>query len=231
MNIRLMVTFFGLLTGIAAAEAAPGVGGSSSSGDGSPRAPVPAPVPKHGPVTTYVIQANAAHPSPIVDFINAKALPLPAVALRSELQAHYDLIDALQGRRQPAVSAGFVPGADGHGRISAVNLGAPAKAAAGADEISSQDFGTTNHPFTTARADLDGTTTSNVYPYRASGKLFFNIGNDTYICSASLIRRGVAVTAAHCAASFGKNQFHSNWAFVPAYSNGFAPYGVWSVKS
>jgi len=178
-----------------------------------------------------VIQANAAHPGPIVDFINAKALPLPAVALRSELQAHYDLMDALQGRRQPAVSAGFVPGAEGHGRMSPVNLGAPARTAADADEISPQDFGTTNHPFTTARADLDGTTTSNVYPYRASGKLFFNIGNDTYICSASLIRRGVAVTAAHCAASFGKNQFHSNWAFVPAYSNGFAPYGVWSVKS
>jgi hypothetical protein len=59
--------------------------------------------------------------------------------------------------------------------MSPINLGVPVNSATGGDDISSQDYGTTNHPFTTARADLDGTITSNVYPYRASGKLFFNI--------------------------------------------------------
>src|SRR4051812_25588310 len=142
------------------------------------------------------------------------------------LGAGVDLMDALQGRRQPLSPEGFSPGAQGHGRMSRINLCAPVSSTTGEDEILSQDYGTTNHPFTTARADLDGTTTSNIYPYRAAGKLFFNIGNGSYICSASLIKRGVAVTAAHCVAEFGKNQLHSNWNFVPAYSNGVAPYGV-----
>lgn len=48
--------------------------------------------------------------------------------------------------------------------------------------------------------------------------------------SASLIRRGVVVTAAHCVANFGQQQFYSGWQFVPGYHNGIAPFGVWSVR-
>jgi V8-like Glu-specific endopeptidase len=59
--------------------------------------------------------------------------------------------------------------------------------------------------------------------------LFFNVGNSTFVCSASLIKRGVVVTAAHCVANFGQNQIYSNWRFVPGYRNGSAPFGVWSV--
>jgi V8-like Glu-specific endopeptidase len=128
-------------------------------------------------------------------------LELPAVAPRSDLQAQYDLMDALQARPQLQIEAGFSPGADGDGHMSPIFLGAPAGGAAG-EQVAPQESGTTNHPFTTARADLSGATASNAYPYRASGKLFFNIGTATYMCSASLIKRGVVVTAAHCVAEF-----------------------------
>ena len=90
--------------------------------------------------------------------------------------------------------------------------------------VQSDNFGTSNHPFTTAR---NPQTTG--YPYSPSGKLFFNIGSSTYVCSASAIQRGVVVTAAHCVANFGAKQFYSNWQFIPAYNNGTAPYGVWTV--
>lgn len=61
--------------------------------------------------------------------------------------------------------------------------------------------------------------------------MFFNIGSATYVCSASLVKPGVVVTAAHCVANFGQQQFYSNWVFTPAYSNGTAPYGVWNAAS
>jgi Trypsin len=60
--------------------------------------------------------------------------------------------------------------------------------------------------------------------------LFFNIGTDTFACSASLIKRGVVVTAAHCVANFGQSQLYSDWQSVPGYRNGVAPFGVWSVR-
>src|SRR5689334_6724841 len=141
-------------------------------------APVPVPIPKRGVVTTYHTPPPGS-PAPVVDFVNARSLELPAVAPRSDLQAQYDLMDALQTRPQLQTQAGFSPGADGDGHMSPVFLGAPAGGAAG-EQVAPQEFGTTNHPFTTARADLSGVTASNAYPYRASGKLFFNIGAATY---------------------------------------------------
>jgi V8-like Glu-specific endopeptidase len=98
-------------------------------------------------------------------------------------------------------------------------------------EITPGEFGTSNHPFTTNRANPTGANITNKYPFRASGKLFFNIGGDTFVCSASLIRKGLVVTAAHCVANFGAQQFYSNWQFVPAYNNGRAPYGVWTAAT
>jgi V8-like Glu-specific endopeptidase len=192
--------------------------------------PVPVPIPNRGVVTTYQTPPAGGTTAPPVDFVNAKSLELPAVAPRSELQAHYDLVDALQAQPQLQAAAGFSPGADGLGHMNPIFLGAPA-GGAGGEQVGPQELGTTNHPFSTARADLSGVTASNAYPYRASGKLFFNIGAATYMCSASLIKRGVVVTAAHCVANFGTNQFYANWRFVPAYANGVAPYGVWSVRS
>lgn len=127
------------------------------------------------------------------------------------------------------VSSGFA----GTGVRNPVNVGTPAPLSSGmGGGFTSEAFGTSNHPFTTARADVSATIANNTlhYPYSAAGKLFFNIGNATYMCSASLLKRGIVVTAAHCVANFGKNQLYANWQFIPGYRNGFAPYGVWTAS-
>ena len=69
------------------------------------------------------------------------------------------------------------------------------------------------------------------YPYRAAGKLFFKIGSTSYLCSASLIKPGVIVTAAHCVANYGQSQFYNSWTFAPAYYNGTAPYGTFTARA
>lgn len=106
----------------------------------------------------------------------------------------------------------------------------------GSGGFSSQQAGTQGRPFSTSRVQLQPLATAPVqqptvysFPYRASGKLFFRDGASTYVCSASLIRRGLVVTAAHCVAPFGGRRFYSNFQFVPAYHNGLAPFGVWNA--
>ena len=74
-----------------------------------------------------------------------------------------------------------------------------------------QEWGTTNLPFSTARADGFTGTTNKTYPFRAAGKLFFTENGGSFVCSASLIGKGLVVTAAHCVADFGKNTFHTNY--------------------
>ena len=51
-------------------------------------------------------------------------------------------------------------------------------------------------------------------PYRAVGKLTFSAG----YCSASLIRRSVIVTAAHCIQNFGSGgNIFSGFRFIPGH--------------
>jgi hypothetical protein len=91
------------------------------------------------------------------------------------------------------------------------------------------EYGTSDHTFTTSRVDLDGNVLSKTYPFSAAGKLFFKIGANSYVCSASLIQPGIIVTAAHCVTSFGGSGWYSDWTFVPAYNNGAAPFGKWKA--
>jgi|CXWL01.1.fsa_nt_gi V8-like Glu-specific endopeptidase len=67
------------------------------------------------------------------------------------------------------------------------------------------------------------------YPYLPTGKLYFSIGNDDYVCSASVIRKRIIVTAGHCVheGSGGQSGFHDNFLFVPALRGNVAPYGTW----
>ena len=76
---------------------------------------------------------------------------------------------------------------------------------------------------------------SATYPYSTIGRLTFLIGADSYICSASLIRRSVIVTGAHCLMDFGSaGGWFSNWQFTPGYfrpsptSKPVQPFGVWN---
>jgi V8-like Glu-specific endopeptidase len=165
-----------------------------------------------------------------IDYANAVPLDLPQGPVRSAAEEQADLINALMS---PATAGtpGFSPGGRGNGKLSPTFLGAPHAAVSGALDVEPQEFGTNNHPFSTARADLLTLATNTQYPYRASGKLFFKIGTGNFVCSASLIKRGLVVTAAHCVSNFGKRQFYTAFSFVPGYRNGVAPFQTWAAQS
>ena len=179
-----------------------------------------------------------------IDFVNARAFVLPQAPDSVAVQAEQDLITNLVNRFQvsAATDSGQVAGSEGDGlALNAVEIESPSEVldTQVGGGIESQEHGTSNHPFSTAKADLrnlNGTAhpTNNLYPYSPSGKLFFNIGSSTFVCSASLIKRGVVVTAAHCVARYGARQFYSNWRFVPGHRNGVgntppSP-GIWTVS-
>jgi V8-like Glu-specific endopeptidase len=88
-------------------------------------------------------------------------------------------------------------------------------------------------PFSTARADLHNFPTNRLYPYRATGRLVaFNRDRQKRLvpagyCSASLIKRGIIVTAAHCVTDFGKRNGYAQYEFYPGYRNGIASFETW----
>jgi V8-like Glu-specific endopeptidase len=84
--------------------------------------------------------------------------------------------------------------------------------------------------FTSSRqlADaLAATGAEATYPYALNGQLFFTIGEDTFVCSATVQRLRIITTAGHCV-SDGHGHFYSNWLFVPALRNGVGPFGTWT---
>lgn len=88
--------------------------------------------------------------------------------------------------------------------------------------------GTVGAQFTSSRVFPDATTTT--FPTRAVGKLFFTqpgVGN--FICSASVFRHRLILTAGHCVhrGSGGQGGFFTNFNFVPALRGNTAPYGQW----
>lgn len=68
------------------------------------------------------------------------------------------------------------------------------------------------------------------YPQSATGKLWFTINGSWYICSGTMIKPGIVVTAGHCVHSGNgaATGWYANWQFAPGYRNGSAPYGVWT---
>lgn len=184
-------------------------------------------------VTVLPSATDASNP---VDFANAKELPLPSGNALPGAAAGA----AARSSAAPKSSAppGFLPGASGDGKQSPAvlvpqSLLKKSYPAAGAQSVAAEprQYGTAGLPFTTARVDAYGFTVTKAYPFRAAGRLFFNIGADTYVCTASLIAKGVLITAAHCVTEFGSGQLFSNFVYVPAYSNGKAPYGQWQGQA
>jgi V8-like Glu-specific endopeptidase len=67
---------------------------------------------------------------------------------------------------------------------------------------------------------------------RTTGKVFFSMGSDDYVCSGSTVASAnadVVITAAHCAKN-GTGGWATNWTFVPGYSDGNEPYGSFTAK-
>lgn len=172
-----------------------------------------------GKVTGFRYRAEAKP-----DFAKAvpMALPAPTGAMPTMLEA---LISA-----QSAASEGepkVFPGEEGTGVASPVFLPKPKRAASPADPAAPPppEYGASGIPYTTALV-ADATEPS----YRPSAKIFFSDGPNNAICSGSLIKRGVVITAAHCVSKFGENRFYSNIVVVPAYRDGVAPFGVWQAR-
>ena len=166
-----------------------------------------------------------------IDYADAKPMELPMAPLSVDDQAMADLVSGLSGGSvQPPGLPGVQSGNSGTGITSPVRL-LPASRIV--ESPSPEEFGSTNLPFSTARADGLTGTTNTIYPYRASGKLFFQKSgsSSSFVCSASLIKPGVIVTAAHCVAGFGTKKFHSNWRFMAGYRNGVAPFGVQTART
>lgn len=94
--------------------------------------------------------------------------------------------------------------------------------------VTPQAIGSGAINFTLSRVFPD--TTTKTYPHSAIGKLYFKISGAGYMCSASMIKPGVVVTAGHCVHSGNgaSSGWYSDWQFIPAYNNGTAPFGTWT---
>jgi hypothetical protein len=67
---------------------------------------------------------------------------------------------------------------------------------------------------------------------RTTGKVFFTLGRHDFTCSASTVAGAspdVVVTAGHCVKD-GTGAWAANWTFIPGYSNGKAPYGIYTAR-
>jgi hypothetical protein len=181
-----------------------------------------------GLTTTLASQNQTSQTTRGIDFANAKPMALPGgrVLPPSQEKAVVNALDPLQVFGAAAAEYG----APGTGERHSIQIVNPQDIPQGSP-IEPQEFGTSAQPFTTSQANALADLTVNYYPYRAAGKLFFNIGNASYLCSASLIKPGIVVTAAHCVANYGQRRYYSGWTYVPAYSLGLAPYGAWTAAS
>jgi len=71
------------------------------------------------------------------------------------------------------------------------------------------------------------------FPYLTIGKLFFTQYGTNYVCSAASVGNYAIWTAGHCV-HYGNGSsggWSYNVAFVPAYSNGAAPFGTWTASN
>ncbi|WP_235487086.1 hypothetical protein [Frankia sp. AvcI1] len=66
-----------------------------------------------------------------------------------------------------------------------------------------------------------------------TGRLFTTIGGADFACSASVVTspgHDLVVTAGHCLHGGARAQFARRVAFVPGYTDGTMPYGIWTAR-
>ena len=193
-------------------------------------------------VTIYTAPAQGVQPSR-GEYASAVPRKLPVIdsaimsAAKQKLKENMTTGKSGASMGVPKVEAGF----EGDGGTTPVYLGLPDPSAQATELLTKapQQYGYFQHPFTTARADLsslNSSTNNNVatntrYPYRATGKLYFGQDGIQYMCSASLIKKGIVITAAHCVSEFGQNFKFNTFQFIPAFRKDIAPYGVWEAAA
>jgi V8-like Glu-specific endopeptidase len=164
---------------------------------------------------------GAKSPMPKVKFLPASAFDYNSAA--AEAQNSSVAFDK-PGKR---------PAADAETLVQRRQISAAALAALPPGEALPEATGTGGIHFTSTRTyprQQDRT-----YPSSAVGKLFFkDSAGNAYICSGSMIRPGVVLTAGHCVhkGSGGSAGFYNSFTFVPGYSRvGLTetrPFGTWS---
>jgi V8-like Glu-specific endopeptidase len=184
-----------------------------------------------GKTSFATLPADDAASDPI-DYVNAVPVEPPVADGSIAEQAIDDMIGGMRFGAPSLGSPGFSRGSQGDGgKATPKFLGRPTyryeDPAANLPQPAA--FGTNNIPFTAARADGATSVTNQTYPWRAAGRLFMNIGGSSGTCSASLIKRGIVVTAAHCVSKFGTGQVATSVSYVPGYRNGVGPYGTGAV--
>ena len=100
-------------------------------------------------------------------------------------------------------------------------------------DVAPEAFGDMNHPFTTKRASAQGDSTpTEEFPWRATGKLLMKFGTSTFVCTASVIGKGLLVTAAHCVHNFGDEAAGcaSSVTFEPARHESSRPFDTWTAR-
>lgn len=183
------------------------------------------------PTVTMVGDVAVITPAPteqevVIDF-NAQPLPLrtPTNGEKTNLRTW----------RRAIGTPSFEPGHPGTGVPDQVPtiLNIRAKRTASMEQetasVMPEAYGLNNaeYPYTTSRVDAGAMAISTTWPFRATGKLYFTDGTYTYSCTASLIKRGLIVTAAHCVTDFWSfGIVYSGWTFVPALRGDVAPFGV-----
>ncbi len=183
-------------------------------------------VTENGRIATYIVPPARAGAG--IDYANAKPLPLPLANIPPAPQSQ-----TIRTAPDPLLLFGnpqVLPGSVGSGKEQPIQLAPPKKLQQ--QDGAPPEFGTVNLPYTTSRVNAEGDYTAKYSPFRAAGKLFITSGFfNTSSCSASLIDRGIVVTAAHCVVKHGTREFFSTAEYIPAYDNGTAPYGKWEVAS
>lgn len=166
---------------------------------------------------SYWTPERLANAQPMLPLANPNAIALEAAAQASGTPV------SLPGKRPTAPAS-----AD-----SATRLYDPAqvKIQIEAGDIESQAAGSYKAHFTSARVNPPALET--IFPNRTVGKLFFtdNTGGK-FVCSASVIRQRIVLTAGHCVhkGSGGSAGFHRNFLFVPAFRDGAAPLGTFTPR-
>lgn len=91
------------------------------------------------------------------------------------------------------------------------------------------DVGTSGAHFTSSRANSNQAASADTaHPHRRNGRLFFTKpGQGNFVCSATVQKLRIIVTAGHCVSN-GNGGFFTNFLFVPATRNGSAPFQQWN---